>query len=71
MPRSMLAGSDSLVEQPRAGTCSFEDAVAEVGDAVGFTHAGEIGADRVVVSFAAGDWPRQTELLAEARALLD
>jgi alkanesulfonate monooxygenase SsuD/methylene tetrahydromethanopterin reductase-like flavin-dependent oxidoreductase (luciferase family) len=31
----------------------------------------EIGAGRVVVSFAAGDWQRQTELLAEARALLD
>ena len=29
------------------------------------------GAERVVVSFAAGDWRRQVELLAEARDLLD
>jgi alkanesulfonate monooxygenase SsuD/methylene tetrahydromethanopterin reductase-like flavin-dependent oxidoreductase (luciferase family) len=32
---------------------------------------GDVGAERVVVSFAAGDWRRQVELLAEARALLD
>jgi hypothetical protein len=32
---------------------------------------GDAGATRVVVSIAAGDWYRQTELLAEARALLD
>jgi alkanesulfonate monooxygenase SsuD/methylene tetrahydromethanopterin reductase-like flavin-dependent oxidoreductase (luciferase family) len=31
---------------------------------------GEAGADRVVVSIAAGDWRRQTELLAEARTRL-
>jgi alkanesulfonate monooxygenase SsuD/methylene tetrahydromethanopterin reductase-like flavin-dependent oxidoreductase (luciferase family) len=30
----------------------------------------EAGADRVVVTIAAGGWPRQAELLAEARALL-
>jgi alkanesulfonate monooxygenase SsuD/methylene tetrahydromethanopterin reductase-like flavin-dependent oxidoreductase (luciferase family) len=30
----------------------------------------EAGADRVVVSIAAGDWHRQTELLAEAHARL-
>jgi hypothetical protein len=29
------------------------------------------GAERVVGSFAAGNWRRQTELLAEARAVLD
>jgi hypothetical protein len=29
------------------------------------------GAQRVVVTLAAGDWRRQTELLAEARRLLD
>jgi alkanesulfonate monooxygenase SsuD/methylene tetrahydromethanopterin reductase-like flavin-dependent oxidoreductase (luciferase family) len=29
------------------------------------------GAGRVVVSFAGGDWHRQAELLADARALLD
>jgi alkanesulfonate monooxygenase SsuD/methylene tetrahydromethanopterin reductase-like flavin-dependent oxidoreductase (luciferase family) len=32
---------------------------------------GEVGAERVVVSVAAGDWRRQIELLAEARSLLD
>jgi alkanesulfonate monooxygenase SsuD/methylene tetrahydromethanopterin reductase-like flavin-dependent oxidoreductase (luciferase family) len=31
---------------------------------------GEAGAERVVVTLAAGDWMRQAELLAEARALL-
>ncbi len=31
----------------------------------------EAGADRVVVTLAAGDWMRQAELLAEAAALLD
>jgi alkanesulfonate monooxygenase SsuD/methylene tetrahydromethanopterin reductase-like flavin-dependent oxidoreductase (luciferase family) len=31
---------------------------------------GEAGAVRVVISVAAGDWYRQTELLAEARALI-
>ena len=31
---------------------------------------GAIGAERVVVTLAAGDWMRQAELLAEARALL-
>jgi alkanesulfonate monooxygenase SsuD/methylene tetrahydromethanopterin reductase-like flavin-dependent oxidoreductase (luciferase family) len=29
-----------------------------------------IGAERVVVSFAAGDWHRQTDLLAEAATLV-
>jgi alkanesulfonate monooxygenase SsuD/methylene tetrahydromethanopterin reductase-like flavin-dependent oxidoreductase (luciferase family) len=32
---------------------------------------GAIGAERVVVTIAAGNWFRQAELLAEARALLD
>jgi alkanesulfonate monooxygenase SsuD/methylene tetrahydromethanopterin reductase-like flavin-dependent oxidoreductase (luciferase family) len=31
----------------------------------------DAGADRVVLSVAAGNWERQTELFAEARALLD
>jgi hypothetical protein len=31
---------------------------------------GEAGAERVVVTLAAGDWMRQAELLAEAGALL-
>jgi alkanesulfonate monooxygenase SsuD/methylene tetrahydromethanopterin reductase-like flavin-dependent oxidoreductase (luciferase family) len=31
---------------------------------------GEAGAERVVVTLAAGDWARQAELLAEAGALL-
>lgn len=33
--------------------------------------AGDQGASRVVVTFAGGDWRRQTELLAGARALLN
>ncbi len=32
---------------------------------------GEAGAERVVISVAAGSWQRQTELVAEARRLLD
>lgn len=35
-----------------------------------FAEYGEAGADRVVVTLAAGDWMRQAELLAEAAALL-
>jgi hypothetical protein len=31
---------------------------------------GEIGAERVVISIAAGSWDRQAELVAEAAALL-
>ena len=32
---------------------------------------GDSGAERVVVTIAGGDWHRQAELLAEARARLD
>jgi alkanesulfonate monooxygenase SsuD/methylene tetrahydromethanopterin reductase-like flavin-dependent oxidoreductase (luciferase family) len=42
---------------------------AEVADRL--AEYGAAGAVRVVVSVAAGDWRRQTELLAEARALLE
>jgi hypothetical protein len=34
------------------------------------TEYGEAGAERVVVTLAAGDWMRQAELLAEAGAML-
>ena len=51
------------------------DAVVVTGDptaiAERFRAYGALGAHRVTITVAAGDWFRQVELLAEARALLD
>lgn len=57
MPEDMVA--TMLVS---GGPAEIASRLAEYGD---------VGAERVVVSFAAGDWRRQVELLAEACALLD
>jgi alkanesulfonate monooxygenase SsuD/methylene tetrahydromethanopterin reductase-like flavin-dependent oxidoreductase (luciferase family) len=56
MPDEVAA--DMLV---RGGPSEIAARLARYGDA---------GAERVVVSIAAGDWRRQVELLAEAHALL-
>jgi hypothetical protein len=56
MPEEVAA--DMLV---RGGPSEIAARLARYGDA---------GAERVVVSIAAGNWRRQVELLAEAHALL-
>ena len=66
----LLTDVDGMYGMPEAmvSTMLVEGGPAEV--AARLADYGDAGAERVVVSIAAGDWRRQAELLAEARTLL-
>jgi hypothetical protein len=66
----MLTAPDGVFGMPADQVPSVLTLGGPAEVAARFAEYGEAGAERVVVTVAAGDWMRQAELLAEAAALL-